>query len=693
MFHQPPPPAVVVTVDTAHRIRDFDPKAFFGGGVDGRPEGDARRTFTAPNVAAMKTAGLPRLSYRLRTELGVEAWHWNPRGTWSDPAHRQGYWTSSAAPGAAITESFGYKLPRRGTTHDQANDEGYSRLTDGDTATFWKSNPYLDHRYTGEPDSLHLQRAYLDLGDRRPVNAARLQWGTPWAARYVVERWAGVDSLPPDDQPEGRWVPFPLGTVERGAGGDVTLRLADAPLPTRWIRVTVLQGSRTAPAGARDPRDSLGVAIREVGVGTLDAEGRFTDVVKHAPSHDQTQTWVSSTDPWHHASDRDADTEQPGIDRVARSGLASGLPMLVPVGVLYDTPDNAAAFLRYLRRRQYRVTHVELGEEPDGQYTTPADYGALAVQGAAALHRVDSAVVTGGPSFQSVELDVRGWPDLPDSVSWLARVSDYLDARGRARDLGFVSFEWYPFDAVCDSTAPQLRAAPAMLRDVFDRLGPGARGRPWVISEFGYSAFAGPAEVQMAAALLDPDIVGTFLTLGGAEAYLYGYEPADLEPAKPRCDRWGNNALFVADTLGQVRWRTAVYHTVRMVTHDWTDPAGGAHALFPVAVADPRDTSDTSGAAVTAYALRRPDRQWALLLLNKDSLHAARVRIRLAADTTSPGGAPRGPVDVVQFSAAQYVWRDDGPNSRPARSDPPARFRRDADDVVLPGYSVTVVRF
>jgi hypothetical protein len=47
----------------------------------------------------------------------------------------------------------------------------------------------------------------------------------------------------------------------------------------------------------------------------------------------------------------------------------------------------------------------------------------------------------------------------------------------------------------------------------------------------------------------------------------------------------------------------------------------------------------------------------------------------------------------VQFSAAQYVWRDDGPNSRPTRSDPPARFRRDADDVVLPGYSVTVVRF
>ncbi|AHG88449.1 F5/8 type C domain-containing protein [Gemmatirosa kalamazoonensis] len=682
------PPAVVITIDTAHMVRQFDPRWFFGGGVDGRPEGDARRTFTPPNVAAMQTAGLPRLSYRLRTELGIEAWHWNPRGTWSDPAHRQGYWTSSTAAGAPITESYGYNLPRRGTTYDQANNEGYSRLTDGDTATFWKSNPYLDHRYTGEPDSLHPQRAILDLGAEHPVNAIRLRWGAPWAVRYVVERWVGDDSLPPDDLPDGDWEPFPLGTVSAGRGGDVTLRLADAALPTRWIRITLLEGSRTAPAGARDPRDSIGFALKEVGAGALDPSGRLVDVVRHAPSHDQTTTWVTSTDPWHRAVDRDAETEQPGVDRVEASGLTSGLPMLVPVGVLYDTPQNGAALLRYLRRR-YRATHVELGEEPDGQYARPADYGALALEAADALRRVDSAVVLGGPSFQSVELDVRGWPDEPDSTSWLARVRDYVTARGRARDFAFVSFEWYPFDAVCDSTAPQLRAAPSMLRDVFERLGPGAHGLPWVISEYGYSAFAGPAEVQMGAALLDPDIVGTFLTLGGDQAYLYGYEPADLQSGAPRCERWGNNALFLADSTGRARWRTAVYHTMRMTTRDWVDPDGGVHALYRAAT----DLRDSSGAIVTAYPLRRPDGRWSLLLVNKDSLHAYTVRLRLAADTAADGHAPSGPLDVVQFSAAQYAWREDGPNGRPTRSDPPARFRRDADALVLPGYSVTVVRF
>jgi hypothetical protein len=337
---------------------------------------------------------------------------------------------------------------------------------------------------------------------------------------------------------------------------------------------------------------------------------------------------------------------------------------------------------------------VELGEEPDGQYVSPADYGALALQAAAALRRVDASIVLGGPSFQSVELDVRGWPDVPDSTTWLARVRDYVGGRGRARDFAFLSFEWYPFDAVCDSTAEQLREAPAMLRDVFQRLGPSARGLPWVISEYGYSAFSGPAEVQLAAALLDPDIVGTFLTLGGDQAFLYGYEPADLEPPthcdEPDSTRWGNNALFLADSTGRVRDRTAVYHTMRMVTHDWVDPAGGPHALYRAAA----DWRDTLGAVVTAYAVRRPGGAWSVLLVNKDSLHAVPVRVRLAADTL--GTAARdvaGPADVVQFSPAQYAWRDAGADSRPTRSDPPDRFTRDAAALVLPGYSVTVVRW
>src|SRR5947209_2330202 len=166
---------VTITIDDSAPLRSFNPQHALGAGVDGHEQGEVRRMLSHAAVGAMRSAGLHSLSYRLRTELAGEVWHWNPAGRWSDASRRQGYWVSSAFSRKPILLSYGYRLPRRGNTHDQANDDGYSRLDDGDEATFWKSNPYLDTHFTHEPVGAHPQWIVINTGGAA-VNMLRILW-------------------------------------------------------------------------------------------------------------------------------------------------------------------------------------------------------------------------------------------------------------------------------------------------------------------------------------------------------------------------------------------------------------------------------------------------------------------------------------------------------------------------------------
>src|SRR6266536_1795264 len=71
---------VLVTPDDA--ANRFIPSRTFGAGVDGHAKGETERQLSPANIEAMLTAGFKPLTYRLRTELAGEAWHWNPNGIW-----------------------------------------------------------------------------------------------------------------------------------------------------------------------------------------------------------------------------------------------------------------------------------------------------------------------------------------------------------------------------------------------------------------------------------------------------------------------------------------------------------------------------------------------------------------------------------------------------------------------------------
>src|SRR4030095_3610049 len=131
------------------------------------------------------------------------------------------------------------------------------------------------------------------------------------------------------------------------------------------------------------------------------------------------------------------------------------------VGVLYDTPENAAAEINYLQRRNYRLEGVELGEEPDGQWASPEDYAALYAGVAKRLGALNSQLKLGGPSLQNFEDQLLTSPDTSGNRSWMNRFLNHIRSAGAPFD--FLSFEFYPFDNICADAAPQLLETPKRL--------------------------------------------------------------------------------------------------------------------------------------------------------------------------------------------------------------------------------------
>jgi hypothetical protein len=578
-----------------------DPRRAFGGAIDGHTKGDHPRLLARWAVDTMRSVGFHQVSARLRTELAGDAWHWNPRGTWSDAARQQGYWTSSDRPGAPIEVSYGYKLPRRGNTIDQAAQDGFSRLTDGDTVSFWKSNPYLKSE----------QWVVLDFGDPVRAHSVDVTWGRPRARRIAVEMH--TDWLDPARiTDEGYWTPFVPGTAVNA------------------LRIRLLDPERVDTA---DWRDGAGVAIRELAV--RDAQGR--DLVVHAPNAKaQTHAYVSSTDPWHRASDLDPTVEQPGLDWLFRSPW--GRRVMVPVGVLYDTPENAAALVRYARARGYPLREVELGEEPEQQYGDPRDFAFLYRLVADSLRAVDRRLVLGGASMVSGS----STGDTDSSSSrWTGRFVRAL----RPGDLQFFTFEWYPFDDACHPVPPLVRGHERTLRTALDLFAQAGvpRNIPWMMTELGFSPHASQAEVDLAGAVVNTEAIATFLAWGGERAYVYRAEPTDV--ATEGCST-GNLMLFAIDTLGGFDYHVPAFHALRMMARHWM-PEGGRHALHDV----------TTPPALRAWAAKAPSGRWRMLVLNRSSTDTVTVAV------------DRRYRRAVRYGRDQYAWG----GQRPTRDLPPVR--------------------
>jgi len=657
-----------------------------GSSIDVLSRTGIDKVFAPHIIQESLSAGWGPITYRNNTELRMAAWHWTENGTWSDAAHRSGYFTGSAELKEPIKYILAYALPHRGfaTSGD--------RPVPGPNLTYWKSNPYLTSKFTGESDATHAQWVVVDLQVEIPVNAIRIVWANPYATTYQVEYWNGTNALDFDGGPKGEWKVFPSGALKDAKGGTVTLKVTETPVSTRYLRVLMTESSHTCDEHATDDvRNCVGYAIQQITAGTIDAHGAFIEVPKD-PKARRTTYCVSSIDPWHSADDvNDSGAYQHvGFDLFFTSGLTNKLPAMVPVTLLYGTPEDAAAQIAYIEKRGYPLGYVEVGEEPDGKHAMPEDYAALYIQWATAIHKVDPKLKLGGPIFEGVNQDIRVWPDSQGRTSWLGRFVAYLKAHGTLSDLSFVSFEHYPFEP-CTITWKTLYTEAQLMKHILQvwRDDGVPKNVPLMVTESHLSAqLTGPMTTIFAALWL-ADNVGSFFEGGGSAFY---HSPIQPEGIHNTCLGWASWSNFVSDENYDIKGYTSLYFAAHLINLEWAQHRAGIHRMFPSSI----EIKDSEGnVLVTSYTLLRPDGNWSLMLVNRDETTPHTFRVVFEDSRNERRWSFSGPVTLVTFGSEQYVWINDGPNSHPDPDHAPVATTVSANSqttFTLPKASVTVLR-
>ena len=104
--------------------------------------------------------------------------------------------------------------------------------------------------------------------------------------------------------------------------------------------------------------------------------------------------------------------------------------------------------------------------------------------------------------------------------------------------------------------------------------------------------------------------------------YFFHYLPLQMEHG---CnDSPGTFAMQTVDRDYKIQQPLPQFFVSQLINLEWIQPGRAEHQSFPAK----GDVDDGAGhALVTAYALKRPDGQWSLLLVNRDQHNAHSVKI------------------------------------------------------------------
>ena len=108
--------------------------------------------------------------------------------------------------------------------------------------------------------------------------------------------------------------------------------------------------------------------------------------------------------------------------------------------------------------------------------------------------------------------------------------------------------------------------------------------------------------------------------------------------------------MFTVNKDYEIQQLLPQFFVAQMINLDWVQPGKGQHEVYSAK----SDVNDGAGhQLVTAYAVKRPDGQWSLMLVNRDQEVAHKVRVSFQGGGVA---AFSGQVDISTFGSAQYHW-------------------------------------
>jgi hypothetical protein len=220
------------------------------------------------------------------------------------------------------------------------------------------------------------------------------------------------------------------------------------------------------------------------------------------------------------------------------------------------------------------------------------------------------------------------------------------------QDLQFFSFEHYPFEP-CRTSWNTLYAEPELVNHIMDVWHNDGvpKNLPMFITETNLSSATSEPYMDTFGGLWLADFVGSFLSAGGNAVYYFHYLPLQMERGCNGAP--GTFGMFTVDQDYKIKQPLAQFFASQMLNYDWLDMTGGTHHVFP-ATSDVRD--DAGHTLVTAYAVKRPDGTWSMLLINKSQKTSHTVHLAFKDQEHEGNAFFSGDLQEAIFGNEQYQW-------------------------------------